>query len=542
MTRNIHIGGIVILLLLLATGGLAAGLPGGYHEDFSTKVNCDTENTTALWDTETGELKPPPFELSLAGSIDTPGHARAVHIRGSLAYVADRYSGLRIIDLSDPANPTLVGAYNTTGIAYGIAVDGDHAYVMDDADGVHVIDVVDPGSPTLIASYDTPGYTYDVEIDGDHAYIAAYDEGGLQVLNISDPANPVLAGSYDTPSSARGLILSGQYVFIADLFSGLQVLDISNPANPVLAGSYDTPGEARMVDIDGNYAYVADSGSGVQVIDVSDPANPTLAGGYLTPDWARDIAIAGNDLYVAVSGAGLLWLDISDPTNPVFRGLYDTPAIAQAVDVTGGYVAVADYQSGLQVIDRTGLSGRSVAQSTVLPGSGHVVEMKIAPVQSGNVLWEASADGGTNWQVITGTDWNKMIVPGSAPMWRATLMYPPDSDFPSVDAVTVEARGAVVTSTKTTRGISLQQNHPNPFNPTTKISFLLSERAPVELSVYNLQGQLVRKLVDGVVNAGSRSVAWDGTDATGNPVASGVYFYRLRSGKNVHTKKMILLK
>jgi flagellar hook assembly protein FlgD len=90
--------------------------------------------------------------------------------------------------------------------------------------------------------------------------------------------------------------------------------------------------------------------------------------------------------------------------------------------------------------------------------------------------------------------------------------------------------------------LALHQNRPNPFNPTTTISFVLPGKARVDLSVYNLQGQLVRTLVNEVLDEGLSEVIWNGTDARGNPVASGVYFYRLRAGKSVMTKKMILLK
>jgi hypothetical protein len=88
----------------------------------------------------------------------------------------------------------------------------------------------------------------------------------------------------------------------------------------------------------------------------------------------------------------------------------------------------------------------------------------------------------------------------------------------------------------------LYQNYPNPFNPSTKISFNLPGERQASLSIYNIEGRLVKTLVNGSVKGGLQSVTWDGTDARGNPVSSGVYLYRLRAGGNVMTKKMILLK
>jgi len=88
----------------------------------------------------------------------------------------------------------------------------------------------------------------------------------------------------------------------------------------------------------------------------------------------------------------------------------------------------------------------------------------------------------------------------------------------------------------------LYQNHPNPFNPTTTITFLLPEPTAANLSVYNIEGKLVAELADGRLSAGVKSYSWDGRDSGGNSVASGVYFYRLTAGDQMLTRKMVLLK
>jgi len=84
---------------------------------------------------------------------------------------------------------------------------------------------------------------------------------------------------------------------------------------------------------------------------------------------------------------------------------------------------------------------------------------------------------------------------------------------------------------------ALLGNVPNPFNPSTQISFSLSEAADVTLEIYNITGQKVATLTTGRLEAGHHSVAWDGSNA-----ASGIYLYRLEAGDFVDTKKMVLLK
>jgi hypothetical protein len=94
----------------------------------------------------------------------------------------------------------------------------------------------------------------------------------------------------------------------------------------------------------------------------------------------------------------------------------------------------------------------------------------------------------------------------------------------------------------TNRGFALDANAPNPFNPVTTIFYNLAEQTHVNLSVFDVSGALVRTLVSGDEPAGEKSVTWDGRSNTGNPMASGVYFYRLQTPEFVKTRKMILLK
>lgn len=88
----------------------------------------------------------------------------------------------------------------------------------------------------------------------------------------------------------------------------------------------------------------------------------------------------------------------------------------------------------------------------------------------------------------------------------------------------------------------LHQNYPNPFNPITTIAYDLPEDGLVQLSIYNIKGQLVRNLLNKSQGIGSHSVIWDGKDATGNTCSSGMYFYKVSyNGKSI-TKKMLMMK
>ena len=88
----------------------------------------------------------------------------------------------------------------------------------------------------------------------------------------------------------------------------------------------------------------------------------------------------------------------------------------------------------------------------------------------------------------------------------------------------------------------LFQNYPNPFNPQTKVRYYLPKATWVTLTIYNLLGQRVRTLVDEYQNAGVKATLWDGKNDHLKEVASGIYFYRLKTGEFNQTKKMVLIK
>jgi len=90
--------------------------------------------------------------------------------------------------------------------------------------------------------------------------------------------------------------------------------------------------------------------------------------------------------------------------------------------------------------------------------------------------------------------------------------------------------------------VALRQNYPNPFNPATDIEYEIATSSEVNLTVFNILGQTIKILKTGFVSAGIHNTSWDGTDSEGNPVASGVYFYRLTAGDNFIQRKMLLLR
>jgi hypothetical protein len=110
------------------------------------------------------------------------------------------------------------------------------------------------------------------------------------------------------------------------------------------------------------------------------------------------------------------------------------------------------------------------------------------------------------------------------------------------DNIRVVNPTAVKDRTVTAASFVLSANYPNPFNPSTEIRYTVPSAGQVTLNVYNLKGEKVRTLTDGMVPAGNHKAVWDGLDSNGVAVSSGVYVYRLEAGDLTLSRRMALMR
>jgi hypothetical protein len=112
--------------------------------------------------------------------------------------------------------------------------------VAENLSGLRVIDVSNPAAPVELGSFITPGFATGVEVVGGLAYVAS-GTYGLWVIDVSNPAAPVEIGFLDTPGSATDVAVVGGLAYVADSHFGLRVIDVSNPAAPVEIGALGKP-------------------------------------------------------------------------------------------------------------------------------------------------------------------------------------------------------------------------------------------------------------------------------------------------------------
>jgi len=114
--------------------------------------------------------------------------------------------------------------------------------------------------------------------------------------------------------------------------------------------------------------------------------------------------------------------------------------------------------------------------------------------------------------------------------------------FAGTDTIRVFMPGHDAERPTQVRKLRVNQNYPNPVNPFTKISFSIPKASDVKLEIYNVLGQRVRTLVDERLEPGEHLIEWNGRGADEQPLAAGIYFYRLTANGLTETKKMLLLK
>lgn len=539
-----------------------------------------------------------PAAPQYVGAISGFGSSiRAITVENGLAFLADEFTGLQIIDVQNPANPVGVSAALSGHKISEIQIRGNLGFVAAGDSGLKIIELSDPAHPAEIAGWQSPGRSIglsfgEIFANGQpaaHVFVADFS-AGVRAVNIADPANPAETAFIQVAPSSGGSVSFGKayrsqvengVAYVAYGWEGLKIVDVSQPQQPSLIGKKDSPGDARDVRVFGDIAYLADWDAGVRVLDISNPQQPQEIR-FVNTGRARQLAVKNEFIYVAASDSGMVLLDISNPQQPEKAAVF--PAyFARSVAIDGNIAALADdhrvvffdisdpanpLETGATAALVSGCDGLALSGTTAFFPDGDTLRIfdisnpaapqQISTAALGAIAFDATvtqhfvfiAAGNAGLQAFDVSNPHSPIVAGvynGAPFARGVavaenrVFVAEEADGLSIyrfDALTALPDIAPVLP----QAVSLAQNYPNPFNPQTAISYQLPNFNAVKLSIYNMLGQEIKTLVDQKQAAGSYTVSWDGTNAFGAAVASGVYIYRLSAGDAVSVKKMLLLR
>jgi hypothetical protein len=286
-----------------------------------------------------------------------------VIIDGDLAFVScgdnalssPTYTGMTILDISDPYNPLPVSFYDTYYRLKSIAVSDKYAFLAIELIGLQIVDISDPLSPVLVGGCTTNHHPQHLKVKGNFAYIADYLY--LTTIDVSDVSNPFIADTIMSTETniARRLDLVGDYVYLAQDFQGMTVYNISDPYNVTYAGRYNAYESVLDVRVINSTAYITLRDTTMMVVDVSTPSSPSLLGWHDSnmpyPTWPG-IDVSGNYAFVADSSL-LRIIDVSNPSEPEFISYYNVYGPPLDVEVSGDNAYVAN-RSGVKILDISG--------------------------------------------------------------------------------------------------------------------------------------------------------------------------------------------
>jgi DNA-binding beta-propeller fold protein YncE len=426
----------------------------------------------------------------------------------SVIYLDGSYTTL--VDVEELHSDAVSRYYE--GLIYVVnRMGGDNIQVLDPGDGFSTIRQFSVGSgsnPQDIAF-----------VSGTKAYVSLGNETEMLIVN---PVSGAHTGSIDLSIFADGdgipemdcMILVGDRLFVS-----IQRLDRNMYWLPV------APSYIAVIDTNADTLLDCDPGTpGIQAIELvgTDPYKDIHFDPYT------------GLLYVTCVGWwGIIdcGVETIDPVtlNPTGYMLSESNASGDINDVavfsaTTGYAVVTN-ASFDNILVRFDPSTGELTDTLYTPGGYWLSDIEISPGGELFLCDRTPTNPGVRiYGAVTGLEIPESPIDVGLPPFDITFSVPIQT-------------GCIVPA-----AASLGQNYPNPFNPTTTIPFYITEPGFVDLAIYDCMGRLVRRLEQRVFEAGRRETVWDGACDSGRETASGVYFVRLRAGRYVSTRKLILLR
>lgn len=322
---------------------------------------------------------------SIVGNADLQGIA----VAGGFAFIADGGVGLRIVDISNVANPRHVKDVDLQGRAFSVYKGGNKLYVGVEQKYFNLADVKNPQAPTSTYSEPfTASYKYtSLVIDKKRAY---FNGGGAKIYDITDPRYPrrleaksaevdsiQIQGDflystigeiglliYDVSDLSaftqvsrtpfpmgipRNLSVDGQWaVGISNSPYSINVFDVSDPRKPIARQSYLYQKYPNQITVKNGYAYVARAEDGVDVLRINPDGTLALVKNLPTKGYAHRVVAEGDRAFIVRDGADIY--DVRDPRNPVFLVHISNKGEANHVAVYNEHLYIADGYAGITIV------------------------------------------------------------------------------------------------------------------------------------------------------------------------------------------------
>lgn len=331
-------------------------------------------------------------------------------------------------------------------------------------------------------------YPNDIEIVGNYGYVTGNNSYKLYKVDLETEE---MVGSLEVGKAPQGMAVYNDFLYVA------------NTGFDISTYEYD-PGTVSVIELDDFTVY--------KTIETSlNPCEFAVVGNKL------HLVCTGN--YVDVPGN----IEIIDPVEKEVEYTLELGGCPQAIASNGNKAFIGNaWPAGIYIYDTQNLEVLSTpAENDILGGNS-------LAAQNGILAAVDAKDYVENSEIyFYDVDSLELLQQYEVGVGASDVKF---------------GLSAVSNEEIPTPLVQSLSNYPNPFNPETKISFSLSQASQVGITIFNTKGQKIKQLYSGNLASGAHNLIWNGTDNIGNAVASGVYFYRLRTKQGTVSRKMLLVK
>jgi len=334
-------------------------------------------------------------ESTPVSTIDTAGTAMDVVAHGNYVYVADKYSGtlfnrsghVLIYDISHPTNPTLAFDYSIPFAdieAVELSEDGTTLYVADKLTGLYIVNVTTPTSPVDSGTYPEGSSTVDMAISGTRLFtLQTFDEAqyaAIQVIDVTNSTDIPVLGQGSADYSANEMTLDDNILYLSNGSVGLSIYDYTTPANPTLLGTLATDGSASAFTLtDSGLGLAADASGGVAAISVINTTAPQAiaknSAEQTQLNAAVDVVSFNDRLFVLSEGIYELSLSFSFAVAGSKKGAEEKIVVTEGEN-TWCTITVSDGKNGAQAAIAD-VNGNGVAYEIVTAPVGKTAKPKL---------------------------------------------------------------------------------------------------------------------------------------------------------------------
>jgi hypothetical protein len=465
--------------------------------------------------------------------VEKGGWATDMILDGSTLIICDWFDGVSLIDLTVINRPEVITSFEPSGFPEAMSLQDDLLMLAIGDEGLELWDISTMTTPEPVSSEDPVGSSLDVVTTQDALVYEAAGDAGLRVWDYDlDPSDPL--AQIDTPGWANAIGFSLYYLYLSDGFQGLRVFTRgSSPTEAFYIPTLDYAGNLGVTWIDNYHIFVSQGSSGFLSITHEELQAPVVNGTTQTAGFVFDLSCDANLLVTCEGLDGFAVYDVSDPTSPALLtshqpegGAWSCALSSNLYVGTGSNVEVYDMSIPASPALTYTIENVGWAESIDFVGSG---QLAICSGQDGVY----AVDRWVSPPVIFDYHNSPGIARAAAGFVGALILA--DDMALSRYGIATGVGGFSAASPTTFR---LQGPYPNPFNPSTTISFDLAMATRIELSVYDMMGRRVAELWTGNLTSGEHRFSWHPHAA----IASGWYLIKMTAGDQNVMRPLVYLK